>query len=98
MIMFSLFSSDASANQVRSAYSLNRQANQVAQTNPALAAELRMRAHATYQSTSIAFIFGAKKKTAKLGRSVSALNSKANRIAQSKPELAIQLRMQAAYA
>jgi hypothetical protein len=94
MIMFSLFARGESG---RTAYSLNREANQVAQSNPALAAELRMRAYSVYQLAGNP-VAGKKQAVSKPKRSASALNSRANRIAQSKPELAIQLRMQAAYA
>jgi hypothetical protein len=95
--MFSLFSSGKAASPVQTAYSLHRQANQVAQTNPALAAELRLRAYTPQKAAPVV----ARQKQATVapaGRSPFALNSKANRIAQSKPELAIQLRLQAAYA
>jgi hypothetical protein len=75
---------------------LTREANRIAQINPALAAELRMRAYSVEQLVQPALI--KKQVASKSKRSASALNSRANRIAQSKPQLAIQLRMQAAYA
>ncbi|HTH45804.1 MAG TPA: hypothetical protein VL528_12050 [Oxalicibacterium sp.] len=93
--MFKLFSSSQAASPVPTAYSLNRQANRIAQSNPALAAELRMRAY-TPQNTRPAI--AQKQPATPARRSAFALNSKANRIAQSKPELAIQLRLLAAYA
>ena len=96
--MFSLFSLGKAAGPVRTAYSLNRQANQVAQSNPALAAELRLRAYAPQKAAKSAVIRQKQAAVAPAARSRFALNSKANRIAQSKPELAIQLRLQAAYA
>lgn len=91
--MSSLFSADAT---VRTTYSLNSEANRIAQIDPARAAELRQRAYGAYLSSKP--VFGKKQNTRKPTLSNFALNSKANRIAQSKPELAIQLRMQAAYA
>lgn len=95
--MFSLFSYSKDVSAVRTAYSLNRQANQVAQSNPALAAELRLRAYAPQKAAPVTV--RQKQLAAKpAARSPAALNSKANRIAQSKPALAIQLRLQAAYA
>lgn len=81
----------------RTTYSLNREANRVAQTNPALATELRMRAYSAYQLANKA-VAGNTQAESKPKRSACALNSKANRVAQTKPELAIELRMQAAYA
>lgn len=96
--MFSLFSSSKDGSRVQTAYSLNRQANQVAQSNPALAAELRLRAYAPQKAAVPAVIHQKQAAVVPTGRSRFALNSKANRIAQSKPELAIQLRLQAAYA
>jgi hypothetical protein len=96
MIMFKLFSSSQAASPVPTAYSLNRQANRIAQSNPALAAELRMRAYAPQNAARLAI--AQKQPATPARRSAFALNSKANRIAQSKPELAIQLRLLAAYA
>lgn len=74
---------------------MNRQANQIAQTQPALAAELRMRAaYSAPQRISKRAVVN----TAAPALSKFALNRKANQIAQTQPELAAKLRMQAAYA
>lgn len=83
---------------VQTAFALNRKANQVAQSNPALAAELRLRAFTSHQrvakrSIASAFVI----KTATLTRSPSGLNSEANRIAQREPQRAARLRLLAAY-
>lgn len=95
--MSSLFFRLSQPNQARTAYSMNSEANRIAQSNPARAAELRWQAYAMYQAVNKP-ASDKKKKAHKPAFSVSALNSKANRIAQTTPELAIQLRMQAAYA
>jgi len=96
IIMYSLFSGSTQIGLVRTAYSLNREANQIAQTDPVRAAELRQQVYADYFVAQP--VFGKKQNTGKPAFSTFALNSKANRIAQAKPELAIQLRMKAAYA
>jgi hypothetical protein len=92
--MFSLFSK--ARPSVPATFSLIRRANQVAQSNPALAAKLRMRAYAP-ELLAIESDAASKPRGTKSVTSIYALNSRANRIAQSKPELAIQLRLQAAY-
>jgi hypothetical protein len=79
---------------IQNSFALNREANRIAQSDPILAAELRMRAYGqTMKATT-----SARGKKATAVKSVFALNSKANRVAQTKPRLAIQLRWQAAYA
>ncbi|WP_188421823.1 hypothetical protein [Oxalicibacterium solurbis] len=80
-----------------SAYALNSQANRIAQTNPELAAALRMQA-AYGSQLPVASKVSTKKETAQVKKSVQLLNSKANSIAQTQPERAIALRMQAAFA
>jgi hypothetical protein len=77
------------------AFALNRKANQVAQTNPALAAELRLLAYKQPMNTFNSNIGGKKQSTAK---SAFGMNRKANRVARTQPALAAQLRFQAAYA
>lgn len=80
---------------VQTVFALNRKANQIAETQPALAAELRMRAaYSAPQRISKRAV--AVKAQGPL-KSAFALNSKANQIAQTQPELAAKLRMQAAY-
>lgn len=96
--MFSLFSFSTSVGLKRTAYSLNHEVNQIDQSNPARAAELRMQAYARHQSTDIELFDRRLQIVSKPRRSVFSLNSKANRITQSKPRLAIQLRMEAVYA
>ena len=74
-------------------FALSRKANQIAESNPKLATELRLRAFAqTLTLTSVV----AKKVTPVISR--AALFSKANSIAQKKPRVASQMRFQAAYA
>lgn len=80
-----------------SAYALNSEANRIAQTNPELAAALRMQA-AYGSQLPVASKVSTKKETAQVKKSVQLLNSKANSIAQTQPERAIALRMQAAFA
>lgn len=81
------------ASLVQAAYALNSKANQIAQTQPELAAQLRLRAAYAPAQTA------AKRAAAKQGSAHTkcALNSKANQIAQTKPQLAAQLRSEAAY-
>ncbi len=74
-------------------FALNRKANQIAQSNPELAAELRLRAYA--QTPAVSTVV-AKEAAPVISR--TALFSKANSIAQAKPQVASQLRFQAAYA
>jgi hypothetical protein len=75
-------------------FALNRKANQIAQTNPELAAELRMLAY-----TGPVAKRAAQKEVAPVTViSRTALFSKANSIAQAKPKTASALRFQAAYA
>lgn len=75
-------------------FALYRKANQIAQTNPELAAELRMRAFAQPAVKRVA-----QKEVASVAVvSRAALFSKANSIAQAKPKTASKLRFQAAYA
>lgn len=82
-----------------SAYALNRQANRIAQSNPELAAKLRLRAHAPKIVLAKNASADAESEKAPLTlRSKASLNSEANRIAQSQPQRAIQLRLLAAYA
>jgi len=92
-IMSALPNKFFSSNQT--AFALNRKANQIAQTNPAMAAELRLLAYQQSTNTSNGNISGKKQPKAK---SVFSMNSKANRVAQTQPRLAAQLRFQAAYA
>lgn len=83
------------ASPVQTAFALNRKANQIAQTQPALAAELRMQAaYAAPQRISKRVVVQASAPA----QTRFALNRKANQIAQTQPELAAKLRMQAAYA
>lgn len=74
-------------------FALYRKANQIAQSNPELAAELRLRA---YEQKPTLTTVVAKEAAPVVSR--AALFSKANRIAQTKPQVALQLRFQAAYA
>lgn len=75
-------------------FALYSKANQIAQSNPELAAELRMRAY-----TQPAVKRVAQKEVASVAVvSRAALFSKANSIAQAKPKTASKLRFQAAYA
>lgn len=74
-------------------FALNRKANQIAQSQPEIAAELRLRAF--YQPATAKRVVAVKAQTTV---SRTALFSKANGIAQAKPKLAAQLRLQAAYA
>ena len=74
-------------------FALSRKANQIAQSNPELAAELRLRAFA--QTPTLTTVVA---KEAKPVVSRAALFSKANSIAQKKPRVASQMRFQAAYA
>ncbi len=75
-------------------FALNRKANQIAQSNPELAAELRLRAYA--QTPTVTTVVA--KQAAPVVVSRAALFSKANSIAQAKPQVALQMRFQAAYA
>jgi hypothetical protein len=85
----------AATSPVQTAFALNRQANLIAQTQPALAAELRMRAaYAAPQRISKRVAVQAQAPA----QTRFALNRKANQIAQTQPELAAKLRMQVAYA
>lgn len=85
----------AVASPVQTAFALNRKANQIAQTQPALAAELRMQAaYSAPQRISKRVAVQAQAPV----QTAFALNRKANQIAQTQPELAAKLRMQAAYA
>ena len=74
-------------------FALNRKANQIAQSNPELAAELRLRAYA--QTPTVTTVV-ANQAAPVVSR--AALFSKANSIAQTKPRLALKMRFQAAYA
>lgn len=74
-------------------FALYRKANQIAQSNPELAAELRLRA---FEQKPTVTTVVAKEAAPVISR--AALFSKANRIAQTKPQAALQLRFQAAYA
>lgn len=78
---------------VQTIYALSRKANQIAQTQPELAAKLRMQAYAPALAKPV--VAAVQPQTSVKSR--FALNSKANRIAQTQPELAAQLRMEAAY-
>ena len=60
-----------------SAYALNSQANRIAQTNPELAAALRMQA-AYGSQLPVASKVSTKKETVQVKKSVQLLNSKAN--------------------
>lgn len=75
-------------------FALYRKANQIAQLNPELATELRMRAFA--QPKAVKQVVA--KEAAPVVVSRTALFSKANSIAQAKPQVASKLRFQAAYA
>ncbi len=77
---------------VQTMYTLTRAANRIAQTQPELAAKLRMQAYAPALAEPVAAV-----QPQAPVKSRFALNSKANRIAQTQPELAAQLRMEAAY-
>lgn len=82
-----------------SAYALNSKANQIAQSQPELAIALRMRAaYGSQLPVAVRVVKAEAKAQAKAVKSAQALNSKANAIAQSQPQRAIQLRMQAAFA
>lgn len=74
-------------------FALYRKANQVAQSNPELAAELRLRA---FEQKPVIAAVVAKQAAPVISR--AALFSKANSIAQAKPQVASQMRFQAAYA
>ena len=74
-------------------FALYRKANQIAQSNPELAAELRLRAYA--QTPTVTTVV-AKQAAPVVSR--AALFSKAISIAQAKPQVASKLRFQAAYA
>lgn len=74
-------------------FALYSKANQIAQSNPELAAELRMRA---YEQKSVRTSSIVEQAASVISR--TALFSKANSIAQSKPKLALKMRLQAAYA
>lgn len=74
-------------------FALSRKANQIAQSNPELAAQLRLRAFA--QKSTVTTVV-AKQAAPVISR--SSLFSKANSIAQARPQVASQLRFQAAYA
>ena len=76
-------------------FALNRKANQIAQSNPELAAELRLRAYAQVQTPTVTTVV-AQQAAPVISR--AALFSKANSIAQAKPQVALQMRFQAAYA
>lgn len=80
------------ASPVQTVYALNRKANQIAQTQPELAAKLRMQAYAPELAQPVAAL-----PPQVVKQSPHALNAKANRIAQTQPQLAAQLRMEAAY-
>ncbi|MFJ7567703.1 hypothetical protein ACIQW9_12175 [Herminiimonas sp. NPDC097707] len=79
---------------VQTVFALNRKANQIAQTQPELAAKLRMQAYAPELAKPVVAVAAQPQVQVK---SRFALNSKANRIAQTQPQLAAQLRMEAAY-
>lgn len=78
----------------KSAYAMARKANQIAQSQPELAAQLRLRAYYP-QATVAKRSFIVESKTTEKS-SKYALNREANRIAQTNRELAAKLRMQAA--
>lgn len=75
-------------------FALYRKANQIAQSNPELAAQLRIRAFEQAPTVTRAIA----KVAAPVVISRTAMFSKANSIAQAKPKAASQLRFQAAYA
>lgn len=85
-------------NSTFSAYALNSKANKIAQSQPELALALRMQAAYGLQQPVAQRVAQIEAKAAKAVKSAQALNSKANSIAQSQPQRAIQLRMQAAFA
>ncbi|MDO9422103.1 MAG: hypothetical protein Q7T66_15685 [Herminiimonas sp.] len=74
-------------------FALYRKANQIAQSNPELAAELRLRA---FEQKSVIAAVVVTQAAPVISR--AALFSKANSIAQAKPQVASQMRFQAAYA
>lgn len=82
----------------QNSYALARKANQIAQSQPELAAELRLRAYYPQAIAARAVESKAIVQSSATAQSKYALNREANRIAQRQPELAAKLRMQAAYA